>query len=106
MFLWRNGIRKAQYVQPFRLRKIDLLYCKDHFKYLKKEAEGVSASAVADTGPKLDLAFKAGQTIRINIPSKKGGGEDADDLPEPATTQKKRPQGYFTFFYFTTVVTY
>jgi len=65
----------------------------DHFKYLKKEAEGVSASAVADTGPKLDLAFKAGQTIRINIPSKKGGGEDADDLPEPATTQKKRPQG-------------
>ena len=73
--------------------------CKDHFKYLKKEAEGVSASAVADTGPKLDLAFKAGQTIRINIPSKKGGGEDADDLPEPATTQKKRPQGYFTFFF-------
>ena len=80
------------------------MYCKDHFKYLKKEAEGVSASAVADTGPKLDLAFKAGQTIRINIPSKKGGGEDADDLPEPATTQKKRPQGYFTFFF--TVVSY
>ena len=83
------------------------MYCKDHFKYLKKEAEGVSASAVADTGPKLDLAFKAGQTIRINIPSKKGGGEDADDLPEPATTQKKRPQGYFTFFfYFTTIVSH
>ena len=43
----------------------------DHFKYLKKEATAFSAEA-ADTGPKLDLAFKAGQTIRINIPSKKG----------------------------------
>jgi len=58
----------------------------DHFKYLKKESE--ATASVADPGPKLDLAFKAGQTIRINIPSKKGDGED-----EPQATAQARPRG-------------
>jgi len=45
----------------------------DHFKYLKKESE--FGKEQLDQGPKLDLAFKAGQTIRINIPNKKGDEE-------------------------------
>jgi len=63
----------------------------DHFKYLKKEATAFSAEA-ADTGPKLDLAFKAGQTIRINIPSKKGEGED-DGVADQPTKKVGRPVG-------------
>lgn len=62
----------------------------DHFKYLKKEA--TASKETADPGPKLDLAFKAGQTIRINIPSKTGEGED--DGPEDQPTKKTgRPMG-------------
>jgi len=51
----------------------------DHFKYLKKESELVKEQV--DPVPKLDLAFKAGQTIRINIPNKKGDGEEVGDKP-------------------------
>lgn len=58
----------------------------DHFKYLKKESE--ATKTLADPGPKLDLAFKAGQTIRINIPSKKGEAEE-----EPQATAQARPRG-------------
>lgn len=49
----------------------------DHFKQLKKENQ-FTKEATEPTRPNLDLAFKEGQTIRINIPSKtsdaKGGG--------------------------------
>jgi len=57
----------------------------DHFKYLKKESEAVKT--LADPGPKLDLAFKAGQTIRINIPSKKQGDKDQGDGGEDEEPQ-------------------
>lgn len=62
----------------------------DHFKYLKKEA--TASSEAVDTGPKLDLAFKAGQTIRINIPSKKGEG-DEDEPADQQTKKTGRPMG-------------
>jgi len=52
----------------------------DHFKYLKKESEFGKEQLEAEKGPKLDLAFKAGQTIRINIPNKKA--EDEDTKPK------------------------
>lgn len=44
----------------------------DHFKQLKKEDQ-FSREAVEPPKPNLDLAFKDGQTIRINIPNKPAG---------------------------------
>jgi len=55
----------------------------DHFKWLKKE-EGFTKEADEPPGPKLDLAFKAGQTIKINIPKSSSDGA--------ATTAKSRPK--------------
>ena len=43
----------------------------DHFKQLKKENQ-FTEEAKEPPKPNLDLAFKEGQTIRINIPSKSG----------------------------------
>jgi len=63
----------------------------DHFKYLKKESE--ATASVADPGPKLDLAFKAGQTIRINIPSKKGDGEEEPQATSSAAQARPRAMG-------------
>lgn len=66
----------------------------DHFKQLKKEDQ-FSREAVEPPKPNLDLAFKEGQTIRINIPNKptgatnrpragsKGGGLGGFVLPPP-----------------------
>uniref|UniRef100_A0A674H054 Adaptin ear-binding coat-associated protein 1 n=1 Tax=Taeniopygia guttata TaxID=59729 RepID=A0A674H054_TAEGU len=48
----------------------------DHFKWVKQETEISKESQEADTRPKLDLGFKEGQTIKLNIgnmTSKKGG---------------------------------
>ncbi len=47
----------------------------DHFKWLKqsKEIEEQEKNAETNPGPKLDLGFKEGQTIKINIGGKKTG---------------------------------
>nr|XP_032634587.1 adaptin ear-binding coat-associated protein 1 isoform X1 [Chelonoidis abingdonii] len=48
----------------------------DHFKWVKQETEISKESQETDTRPKLDLGFKEGQTIKLNIgnmPTKKGG---------------------------------
>ncbi|KAK3105112.1 hypothetical protein FSP39_017515 [Pinctada imbricata] len=39
----------------------------DHFKWLKNEDDAKKATAELSKGPKLDLGFKEGQTIKINI---------------------------------------
>ncbi|XP_028854531.1 adaptin ear-binding coat-associated protein 2 [Denticeps clupeoides] len=39
----------------------------DHFKWVKQEGELAKQAATLNTGPKLDLGFKEGQTIKINI---------------------------------------
>ncbi|XP_051949252.1 adaptin ear-binding coat-associated protein 1-like [Xyrauchen texanus] len=52
----------------------------DHFKWVKQEIEISKGSQAADSGPKLDLGFKEGQTITLNI----GQGKKRD---------KPRPQG-------------
>ncbi|XP_061196612.1 little elongation complex subunit 2-like [Saccostrea echinata] len=58
----------------------------DHFKWLKKEEEAQAATKEFDSGPKLDLGFKAGQTITINVAKTKKVGSDT-------TTSKPRPKG-------------
>ncbi|XP_033015720.1 adaptin ear-binding coat-associated protein 1 isoform X2 [Lacerta agilis] len=48
----------------------------DHFKWVKQESEISKESQEIDSRPKLDLGFKEGQTIKLNIgnmPSKKSG---------------------------------
>ncbi|XP_046875539.1 adaptin ear-binding coat-associated protein 1 [Hypomesus transpacificus] len=52
----------------------------DHFKWVKQDNEISKNSGAADSGPKLDLGFKEGQTITLNI----GQGKKRD---------KPRPQG-------------
>ncbi|XP_018429547.1 PREDICTED: adaptin ear-binding coat-associated protein 2 [Nanorana parkeri] len=39
----------------------------DHFKWVKQQTEFAKQAQNPDTGPKLDLGFKEGQTIKINI---------------------------------------
>lgn len=60
----------------------------DHFKQVKKENQ-FTKEATEPIRPNLDLAFKEGQTIRINIPSKtgeaKGGG--ATSRPKGASAK-------------------
>ncbi|KAL0985144.1 hypothetical protein UPYG_G00153410 [Umbra pygmaea] len=51
----------------------------DHFKWVKQELDISKQAQTADTSPKLDLGFKAGQTITLNI----GQGRKRD---------KSRPQ--------------
>ncbi len=73
----------------------------DHFKWVKKE----TALATETPAVNLDLAFKEGQTIRINIPKNKdvsgakarpgataGGGPGGGFLPPPPGGVKKPPQ--------------
>ncbi|XP_060102150.1 adaptin ear-binding coat-associated protein 1 isoform X1 [Heteronotia binoei] len=55
----------------------------DHFKWVKQETEISKESQEIDSRPKLDLGFKEGQTIKLNIgnmPTKKSGGSK----PRPA----------------------
>ena len=37
------------------------------YRQLKREESAAQAAADLNSGPKLDLSFKAGQTIKINI---------------------------------------
>eukprot|EP00062_Callorhinchus_milii_P020918 gi/632977085/ref/XP_007905150.1/ PREDICTED: adaptin ear-binding coat-associated protein 2 [Callorhinchus milii] len=39
----------------------------DHFKWVKQQTELAKQAQNPDTGPKLDLGFKEGQTIKLNI---------------------------------------
>uniref|UniRef100_A0A8B9LNL7 Adaptin ear-binding coat-associated protein 1 n=1 Tax=Astyanax mexicanus TaxID=7994 RepID=A0A8B9LNL7_ASTMX len=39
----------------------------DHFKWVKQDSEFSKQAQAPDSGPKLDLGFKEGQTITINI---------------------------------------
>jgi len=45
----------------------------DHFKYLEKSSELEKQEQASIDKPKLDLGFKDGQTITINLGGKKGG---------------------------------
>ncbi|KAM4650908.1 adaptin ear-binding coat-associated protein 2 [Discoglossus pictus] len=55
----------------------------DHFKWVKQQTEFAKQAQNPDPGPKLDLGFKEGQTIKINIANikKKEGAK-----PRPTST--------------------
>ncbi|XP_049473949.1 adaptin ear-binding coat-associated protein 2 isoform X3 [Panthera uncia] len=43
----------------------------DHFKWVKQQCEFAKQAQNPDLGPKLDLGFKEGQTIKLNIATRK-----------------------------------
>ncbi|XP_076451779.1 adaptin ear-binding coat-associated protein 1-like [Babylonia areolata] len=55
----------------------------DHFKWIKQEQEAEKAATELTSGPKLDLGFKAGQTITLNLGNKKGDAGGARSKPKP-----------------------
>ncbi|XP_052083152.1 NECAP-like protein CG9132 isoform X2 [Mytilus californianus] len=54
----------------------------DHFKWLKNEEAAKKTQAEFNSGPKLDLGFKEGQTIKINIQTKKDPNQQAKSRPK------------------------
>lgn len=73
----------------------------DHFKGIKRDIEIAkeddltisSNGAPAARGPKLDLAFKEGQTIRINIPKHEDGTSRARGMKKGAAGPLPPPPG-------------
>ncbi|XP_068097672.1 adaptin ear-binding coat-associated protein 2 isoform X1 [Hyperolius riggenbachi] len=58
----------------------------DHFKWVKQQTEFAKQAQNPETGPKLDLGFKEGQTIKINIANMK-----KKEGPPAAAAGKPRP---------------
>eukprot|EP00095_Tigriopus_kingsejongensis_P002690 maker-scaffold2248_size18162-snap-gene-0.6 protein:Tk02690 transcript:maker-scaffold2248_size18162-snap-gene-0.6-mRNA-1 annotation:"conserved hypothetical protein" len=56
----------------------------DHFKWVKREVN-IKHETTQAPKPNLDLAFKEGQTIRISIPKKEGGGNSIAARPKAPT---------------------
>ncbi|NXL68881.1 NECP2 protein, partial [Chordeiles acutipennis] len=57
----------------------------DHFKWVRQQSELARQAENPDQGPKLDLGFKEGQTIKLNIANmKKKEGATATTRPRPA----------------------
>ncbi|EAW51780.1 NECAP endocytosis associated 2 [Homo sapiens] len=59
----------------------------DHFKWVKQQCEFAKQAQNPDQGPKLDLGFKEGQTIKLNIANmKKKEGAAGNPRVRPAST--------------------
>nr|XP_055188279.1 adaptin ear-binding coat-associated protein 2 isoform X2 [Nyctereutes procyonoides] len=59
----------------------------DHFKWVKQQCEFAKQAQNPDQGPKLDLGFKEGQTIKLNIANmKKKEGGAGTPRARPAST--------------------
>ncbi|XP_075407185.1 adaptin ear-binding coat-associated protein 2 [Tenrec ecaudatus] len=59
----------------------------DHFKWVKQQCEFAKQAQNPDQGPKLDLGFKEGQTIKLNIANmKKKDGASGTPRARPAST--------------------
>ncbi|XP_059547088.1 adaptin ear-binding coat-associated protein 2 isoform X3 [Myotis daubentonii] len=59
----------------------------DHFKWVKQQFEFAKQAQNPDQGPKLDLGFKEGQTIKLNIANmKKKEGAAGTPRARPAST--------------------
>uniref|UniRef100_A0A8B9P7A2 NECAP endocytosis associated 2 n=1 Tax=Apteryx owenii TaxID=8824 RepID=A0A8B9P7A2_APTOW len=57
----------------------------DHFKWVRQQSELAKQAENPDQGPKLDLGFKEGQTIKLNIANmKKKEGAAGSAKPRPA----------------------
>ncbi|XP_068772399.1 adaptin ear-binding coat-associated protein 2 [Struthio camelus] len=56
----------------------------DHFKWVRQQSELAKQAENPDQGPKLDLGFKEGQTIKLNIANmKKKEGATGNAKPRP-----------------------
>ncbi|NXE84907.1 NECP2 protein, partial [Cochlearius cochlearius] len=56
----------------------------DHFKWVRQQSELAKQAENPDQGPKLDLGFKEGQTIKLNIANmKKKEGATGNARPRP-----------------------
>ncbi|XP_025711915.1 adaptin ear-binding coat-associated protein 2 isoform X3 [Callorhinus ursinus] len=59
----------------------------DHFKWVRQQCEFAKQAQNPDQGPKLDLGFKEGQTIKLNIANmKKKEGAAGSPRARPAST--------------------
>nr|CAG4646652.1 EOG090X0G5X [Macrothrix elegans] len=59
----------------------------DHFKWVKQNQEIEKEASTEDPAkPRLDLSFKAGETIKINMKIGKKDGEAAASKPRPKTS--------------------
>ncbi|NXO95601.1 NECP2 protein, partial [Certhia brachydactyla] len=57
----------------------------DHFKWVRQQSELAQQAQDLERGPKLDLGFKEGQTIKLNIANmKKKEGGTGSTRPRPA----------------------
>ncbi|NWI81722.1 NECP2 protein, partial [Dryoscopus gambensis] len=57
----------------------------DHFKWVRQQSELARQAQDLEQGPKLDLGFKEGQTIKLNIANmKKKEGATGNARPRPA----------------------
>ncbi|NXQ59456.1 NECP2 protein, partial [Anthoscopus minutus] len=57
----------------------------DHFKWVRQQSELARQAQDLEQGPKLDLGFKEGQTIKLNIANvKKKEGGTGSTRPRPA----------------------
>ena len=73
----------------------------DHFKGIKRDIEFAKEADLANSsngmggvaGPKLDLAFKEGQTIRINIPKNEGAAIRDKNVKKGTTGLLPPPPG-------------
>lgn len=70
LFIWcvLMSLRRRSYWLTIFLYPLSLLL----FRWVKQEIEISKTAQLGDTGPKLDLGFKEGQTITLNIGVKKG----------------------------------
>ncbi|XP_069730850.1 adaptin ear-binding coat-associated protein 2 isoform X1 [Phaenicophaeus curvirostris] len=58
----------------------------DHFKWVRQQSELARQAENPDQGPKLDLGFKEGQTIKLNIANmKKKEGATGNTRPRPVS---------------------
>ncbi|KAM9370332.1 adaptin ear-binding coat-associated protein 2 [Phaethornis superciliosus] len=58
----------------------------DHFKWVRQQSELASQAENPEQGPKLDLGFKEGQTIKLNIANmKKKEGATGNTRPRPTS---------------------
>ncbi|KAG3282246.1 adaptin ear-binding coat-associated protein 2 isoform X1 [Ictidomys tridecemlineatus] len=58
----------------------------DHFKWVKQQCEFAKQAQNPDQGPKLDLGFKEGQTIKLNIANIKKKEGTGSPRARPAST--------------------
>ncbi|XP_014807373.1 PREDICTED: adaptin ear-binding coat-associated protein 2 [Calidris pugnax] len=58
----------------------------DHFKWVRQQSELAKQAENPEQGPKLDLGFKEGQTIKLNIANmKKKEGATGNTRPRPSS---------------------